>query len=297
MEEILRHLGTHAQRCTLITSGFAGGEPEDRGDGYRIVRGGHEYDFNVAVPFLYRRVARADPPDVVLDDINKIPFYSPLWARAPVLAVVPHLMGTTVFREVNPVLAAAVYAAEWPVRRIYRRCHFEVISESTKDDLVARGWEPERVSVVHCGIDRDVYFADPSVPKSSVPSIVYVGRVKRYKSVDHAIRALPAVRNAVPGTTLTIVGDGDKAPELRRLVAQLGLDGAVRFTGFVPLAEKRRLVQSAHVVVNPSEKEGWGLTNVEANACGTTCVAADSPGLRDSVRDGTTGLLYPYGDV
>jgi glycosyltransferase involved in cell wall biosynthesis len=49
--------------------------------------------------------------------------------------------------------------------------------------------------------------------------------------------------------------------------------------------------------VNPSVKEGWGLTNVEANACGTVCVAADSPGLRDSVKDGVTGLLYPWGDV
>jgi glycosyltransferase involved in cell wall biosynthesis len=297
MEEILAHLARRGVRCTLVTSGFAGGKAEDRGDGYRIVRGGHEYDFNLAVPFLYRRVARADPPDLVIDDINKIPFYSPLWAGVPVLAMVPHLMGTTVFREVNPILAAAVYAAEWPVGRIYRRCHFEVISESTKDDLVARGWEPERVSVVHCGIDRAMYFRDPSGAKAETPSIVYVGRVKRYKSVDHAIRALPAVRAAVPGATLTIVGDGDKAPELRRLTAQLGLDDAVRFTGFVPLEEKRRLVQQAHVVVNPSEKEGWGLTNVEANACGTTCVAADSPGLRDSVRDGVTGLLYPYADV
>ena len=49
--------------------------------------------------------------------------------------------------------------------------------------------------------------------------------------------------------------------------------------------------------MNPSAKEGWGLTNVEANACGTACVAADSPGLRDSVQDGRTGLLYPWGDV
>jgi glycosyltransferase involved in cell wall biosynthesis len=297
MEEILRHLGHQGHRCTLLTSGFPGGAAEEHADGYRIVRGGHEYDFNVAVPFLYHRVARHDPPDVVLDDINKIPFYSPLWTRVPVLAVVPHLMGTSVFREVNPFVATAVYAAEWPVRRVYRRCHFEVISQSTKDELVARGWEPERVTVVHCGIDRTLYRPDPNVAKNATPTILYVGRVKRYKSVDHAIRAMPLVRRAVPNATLVVVGDGDKVAELRRLVDAERLQDAVRFTGYVPLAEKRRLVQAAHVVVNPSMKEGWGLTNVEANACGTTCVAADSPGLRDSVRDGESGLLYPYGDV
>jgi glycosyltransferase involved in cell wall biosynthesis len=50
-------------------------------------------------------------------------------------------------------------------------------------------------------------------------------------------------------------------------------------------------------VVNPSSKEGWGIVNVEANAVGTPAIAADSPGLRDSVQHGVTGMLYPYGDV
>ena len=89
MEEILRYLGRHGHRCTLITSRFPGSAPKEEADGYRIVRGGHEYNFNLVVPFLLRRLAAADPPDIVLDDINKIPFYSPLFTSAPVLAVIP----------------------------------------------------------------------------------------------------------------------------------------------------------------------------------------------------------------
>jgi glycosyltransferase involved in cell wall biosynthesis len=297
MEEILRHIGRRGHRCTLLTSRFPGAPAEEDADGYRIVRAGHELDFNLVVPFLYRRVAAGDPPDVILDDINKIPFFSPLWTRVPVLAVIPHLMGTTVFQEVNPILAAAVFAAEQPVRRVYRNCHFEVISDSTRDDLVMRGFPADRIHVVPCGIDRARYHPDATVAKTPEPSLVYVGRIKRYKAVDHAIRALAAVRRYFPSCTLTIVGDGDGMTALRALTAELRLDGAVRFAGFLPHAEKIRLLQAAHVVVNPSVKEGWGLTNVEANACGTVCVAADSPGLRDSVKDGTTGLLYPWGDV
>jgi glycosyltransferase involved in cell wall biosynthesis len=297
MEEILRHLGNRGHRCTLLTSRFPGAAAVEEADGYRIVRGGHELDFALAVPFLYHRLVRRDPADIVLDDINKIPFYSPLWTRTPVLAVIPHLMGTTVFQEVHPAVATVVYAAEQPMRRVYRRCHFEVISTSTRDDLVARGFPAERIHVVHCGIDRTRYGTDPRVAKTAEPSLVYVGRIKRYKAVDHAIRALALVRRRHPTCTLTIVGDGDGMDALRRLTGELGLDRAVRFAGFLPHAEKIRLLQSAHVAVNPSVKEGWGLTNVEANACGTVCVAADSPGLRDSVKDGTTGLLYPWGDV
>ena len=297
MEEILRHLGRRGHRCTLLTSRFPGAPEVETADGYRIVRSGNELDFNLVVPFLYRRVAAADPPDVVLDDINKVPFFSPLWTRVPVLAVIPHLMGSTVFQEVNPILASAVWAAERPVRLVYRRCRIEVISDSTRNDLVARGFRADRIHVVHCGIDRTRYRADATVAKAEHPSLVFIGRIKRYKAVDHAIRALVAIRRRFPESTLTIVGDGSGMRELRQLTGRLGLDGAVNFAGFIRHEEKVRLLQSAHAVINPSVKEGWGLTNVEANACGTVCVAADSPGLRDSVKDGVTGLLYPWGDV
>ena len=297
LEEILRYLSRQGHRCTLITSRYPGAPRDEQVDGFRIVRGGHELDFNLAVPFLFRRVAAADPPDIVLDDINKIPFFSPLFSRAPVLAVIPHLMGSTVFQEVNPLLAGLVYGAEQLVRPVYRRCTIEVISESTRQDLIARGHRPETISVVHCGIDRQTYRVDPTVAKTPTPTLVFVGRIKRYKAVDQAIRALPLIRAQVPDCTLTIVGDGDGLPALHALTRELRVEDAVRFAGFVPMAEKVRLLQSAHVSVNPSVKEGWGLTNVEANACGTVCVAADSPGLRDSVLDGRTGLLYPFGDV
>ena len=101
-------------------------------------------------------------------------------------------------------------------------------------------------------------------------------KIKRYKAVGHAIRALAVVRRRHPTCTLTIVGDGDGMDGLRRLTTELGLDAAVRFAGFLPHAEKIRLLQSAHVAVNPSVKEGWGLTNVEANACGTVMVITEN---------------------
>jgi glycosyltransferase involved in cell wall biosynthesis len=297
MEEILRYLGHHGHRCTLITSRFPGGRDVEEADGYRIVRGGGERSFNVAAPFLLRRLAAVDPPDVVLDDINKIPLYTPLFTRAPVLAVVPHLMGEAVFHELNPVLASILWTLERPMKRVYARCHFEVISESTRQDLIARGFPAERISVILCGVDRGVYCAAPEQPKAARPTLVYVGRIKRYKSVPHIVQALALVRRRVPDCSLVVVGDGDGLAEVQRLTAELGLRNAVRFTGFVPAAEKVHLLQTAHVAVNASYREGWGLTNVEANACGTVCVSADSPGLRDSVLEGRTGLLYPYGDV
>src|SRR6185295_6341267 len=84
---------------------------------------------------------------------------------------------------------------------------------------------------------------------------------------------------------------------LERQIARLGLGHAVELRGFVSEEEKIALYRGARVFVNPSEKEGWGLTILEANACGVPSVASEVPGLRDAVRHDETGLLVPYGDV
>src|SRR5205823_79876 len=76
-----------------------------------------------------------------------------------------------------------------------------------------------------------------------------------------------------------------------------GVAERVRLGGFVDEEEKLRLLQTAHAVACASEKEGWGLTVLEAAACGTPAVVTDVPGLRDAVRDGETGLLVPPGDA
>ena len=78
---------------------------------------------------------------------------------------------------------------------------------------------------------------------------------------------------------------------------RLGVGDLVTFEGFVTEEKKRELMRACWATVQPSPKEGWGITNMEAAACGTATVASDSPGLRESVIHERTGLLYPHGDV
>ena len=96
---------------------------------------------------------------------------------------------------------------------------------------------------------------------------------------------------------LEIAGAGDYRPRLEALARALDLGGRVRFLGFVTEAEKLALLRRSWAVALASPKEGWGLTNVEAAACGTPVVASSSPGIRESVVDGVTGFLAPHGDV
>ena len=96
---------------------------------------------------------------------------------------------------------------------------------------------------------------------------------------------------------MQVVGSGDDMERLRKRAVELRVADRIRFAGYVSAERKVELLRQSWVVVCPSLKEGWGLTNIEANACGTPVVCADVPGLRDSARDGVTGLLYPHGDV
>ena len=129
------------------------------------------------------------------------------------------------------------------------------------------------------------------------PLIGYVGRIKKYKSVDHLLRAFVIVLKVLPKAKLVIIGDGDGKQAFEQLSHELQINHAATFTGFLPLEEKVRLLNQIQIVVNTSAKEGWGLTVTEANACGVPAVASDVPGLRDAVIDGETGLLYEYGNI
>src|SRR5436309_391859 len=174
--------------------------------------------------------------------------------------------------------------------------HLHAMTDSTCEDPVRRGIPRQRVEVIYPGVDAAWYSPDGGTPRAGAPTFLYVGRLKRYKGVETAVRALALARAERPDVTLEIAGQGDDRFRLERLARALSQVDAVRFLGFVPDAEKRRLLRRAWAVVLPSQKEGWGISNVEAAACGTPALASDSPGLRESVRHGETGFLVPHGD-
>ena len=111
------------------------------------------------------------------------------------------------------------------------------------------------------------------------------------------LAALAVLRGVGKHYRRVVLGSGDYEEELKKTALRLGLDRAVSFEGFVPQERKLYWLRKAWAAVFASEKEGWGLTVIEASACGTPVIASDSDGLRDSVRDGRTGILVPHGNV
>ena len=297
LHEVFSRIGEAGHEVTLLCSAYPGAGAEERLGAIHVVRTGDRYLFNLqACATLHSRV-RLSSFDLVVDDMNKIPFFLPLYSAVPVCCVTHHLFGRSIYQETNPLLASYVYAMERAAVRSYARrgVPFIVGSESTRDELIARGCAPETVHIVYYAVDHQLH-RRTGVARSTTPLIGYFGRLKRYKSVDHLLEAFPLIQAAIPAVRLVIIGEGDDRPRLERIAREKGIGDAVTFTGRVSDQRKIELLQSMWCKVTTSAKEGWGLTVLEANACGTPVVASNVPGLRDAVRDGKTGLLYPYGD-
>ncbi|MDH3455905.1 MAG: glycosyltransferase family 4 protein [Gemmatimonadota bacterium] len=294
--EIFRRLVARGHRVTLVASGWPGAAREAVVNGLTVRRFGGRHTFALVGRRAIRRELRTGSYDIVVEDVNKLPLYLPTLTTLPVYVIIPHLFGTTAFREASWPVACVVWLAEKPIPRVYRDQAFHAISNSTRDDLVQRGVRRDAIRVIHPGVDAEWLTPDSAVSRSDVPTFLYVGRLKRYKGLDIALHAVARARRTVPALRLDIAGAGDDRPRLEGIARKLQLTDRVRFLGFVGEQEKRDLLRRAWAVVFPSPKEGWGITNVEAAACATPAVASDSPGLRESVLHDETGILVPHND-
>ena len=135
------------------------------------------------------------------------------------------------------------------------------------------------------------------------PWLLTVARLEWHKGIDTVIKALSTVRAAHPGTRYAVAGVGDRGPQLEQLARDLGLGGGevVRFLGAVPDADLPALYNAADLYVGVSRRhdllaEGFGISLVEASACGLAVVGGRSGGVPDAVRDGETGILVDPDD-
>jgi glycosyltransferase involved in cell wall biosynthesis len=296
LHETFGRLAARGHEVTLLCSGFPGASAEESLDGMNVVRVGGRYSFHLLAPFEIRRRIRRRSCDIIVEALNKIPVGSPWLGRVPVLGIGHHLFGPTIFHEVPPPFSFYIFACELGVPWIYRDAPMAVISESTREDFVERGLSPERIRIVYVGVDHDAYRPDPSVPREEKPVLLALGRVRKYKRLDLVLDAVAQLgRTKYPELTLTVAGSGNYLEKLRAHARRTNAERFVRFMGRVDEEQKIDLYRRAWALVMTSPKEGWGLTCLEAQACGTPVIASDSPGLREAVRHERSGLLIPHG--
>lgn len=281
-----------------MVSGWRGAARRATADGLELHRVGGRYTYAGAAPRYYRRELAGRGFDVIVEDLNKAPLFAPWWAREPLVLLVHHLFGATAFGEVALPVAVATWLLERPVPLVYRGVPTQVVSPSTARDLAARGFREADLEVIPNGVDLAAFDAG-GVPAARFeqPVLLYMGRLRPYKGIDLMLRALARLRASGIDARAVVAGKGSDEGRLRALAGELDVAASVDFAGFVSQDRKVELLRRCWVHVLPSAKEGWGLTVLEAGAAGTASVVSDSPGLRDSVAEGETGLRVPHGDV
>ncbi len=294
LREVFSRIVASGHRVDLLCSSWDDAPARVNLQGIEVHRIGTRHTYPFVARKYFDRNLRANNYDVVIEDLNKVPLFTPLWGLRKVVALVHHLFGATAFREAPAPLAAAVWLSEQPIGIVYRKVPFEAVSVSTANDLVARGIPRGSIRVIYNGVDSARLTPNPE-ERSEKPLFVYLGRLKKYKRVDIVIRAFAELN--VPEASLEIAGTGDYRARLEALAHSLGVSERVKFLGFISEEEKIHLLRRAWAAALASPKEGWGISNLEAAACGTPVIATNSPGIRESVIDGETGFLVPQADA
>lgn len=298
LHEAFGRLAERGWGVTLVTSGWPGAPQRARLDRIEVHRVGGRHSYPVLAPRYVRRSLSKQAFDLTVEDLNKAPLFSPIWAPSPCLLIVHHLFGSTGFQGASVAVAAVTWLLEKPLPKVYREVPVVVVSESTRADLIERGFRGDRIQIVENGVDTMRYKPVVEFERFKEATLLYLGRLKRYKRVDLILAAVARLRSQGVYVRLLVAGQGDHRPKLQRQAVDLGLGPeAVEFLGFVSEEKKLELLQRAWVHVLTSAKEGWGISNLEASACATPTVASDSPGLRDSVIDQRTGFLVRHGDA
>jgi glycosyltransferase involved in cell wall biosynthesis len=227
----------------------------------------------------------------VIDQINTIPFFTPLWADIPRFVMMWQLAREVWWYESRFPLNAIGYALEPLYLRVYRHTPVITFSRSTEADLRGLGLRGP-IHVIPPGIEM----IEPShVAKTEEPSFIYVGRIAPSKRIEDIVNAFAIYRRSKGHGRLLLVGSGSHGYVARvlQLAENLRVRDSIEHAGWLRGEVKYRRMTESHALLMASVREGWGLVVTESNSCGTPAVVYDVPGLRDSVRNGETGLVVP----
>ncbi|WP_300452748.1 glycosyltransferase family 4 protein [Accumulibacter sp.] len=145
-------------------------------------------------------------------------------------------------------------------------------------------------------VDLSRFSPAPARPFGDAPHLVVTRNLEPIYDIPTAIRAFARIRPVYPHARLTVAGSGPELPRLQALVAELGLQDAVRFAGRIDNAHIPRLYASADCLLNPSTVDNMPISILEAFASGVPVVSSDAGGIPDLVENGVSGLLVPIGD-
>ncbi|MDK2818130.1 MAG: glycosyltransferase family 4 protein [Spirochaetota bacterium] len=294
LDYILSYLATK-YTVVLISTKVSSNEETFVHNGYLIKRIGHPFLFNFTFPFLWNKELKNEKFDIVIDDISKIGLQTPRYIKkTPILALFHHIHGHTLFQLLPFPVALYVFILEKIALKSYINTPMIVVSESSKQELLKLA-PFKQLNIIHNGIDKE--YLKLRNPKKNSFQFCSIGRLTYAKRVDLSLDVFRYILEKNPKAMFFIAGKGNDEERLKAYSQKLKIDYAVIFLGFISEKEKINLLESSQALLFTSEKEGWGITVIEASACYTPTFGFNVAGVRDSVKQGINGYLVSFGDV
>ena len=286
------YLGELARRghdVHWFANDFAGSIPGQSIEGIQIHRGGGKG----SSIFSARKWHRDQPRfDLVIDQHHGIPWFAPWWCRTHCVAYIHEVLGP-IWNAFYPwPLSAIGRAQEAATHWLYRKVPFWTACESTRDHLKKHG--VKSVEIIRYGVHTQPLDPLPPKPLAAPYYFMVVSRLAPNKRIDHAVLFLKECLSAGLPARLDIIGTGECHQSLVALVHKLGITEHVQFLGGLPEQEKDARLSKAHFLLHTSQREGWGLNVIEANALGTPALVYPVAGLIESTIHEQTGLVTNF---
>jgi len=280
------------ENVVWFSSSFPKSKAVEKIDGIKIIRKGSHYTVHIHA-FLHYMKGKFKDIDVVIDSFHFIPFFTPLYIRRKIIALINEPAGKLWFKNIPYLFAFIGYYSEPLFFKFYKNIQFITGSESIANELKdSYSISDKNISVVHHG------FSSPSknkiFKKEKNPTVIFASRLSEDKGIEKAIEAVAKIKAKVPSIQFWVVGKSENEDYLKKIKKTLQKSDLHKNTtlfGFVSEKKKFELFQKAWILIHPSFKEGWGLNVIEANSVGTPAVGYNVTGLTDSIKNGITGLI------
>lgn len=284
--EVSKRFVRNGSNVTIFTSSFKQSKPHEKINGVNIIRRGNQLTCRLHAYLYYRKNPNFD---LVIDEINTIPFFTNFYAKSKSVCLIHQLAKEYWFSNLVQPFSTFGFLLENLSLIPYREIPTITVSKSTKKDLQKLGFK--KVTIISEGLD-----IKPSYPINKKNQILFLGRLVKIKGPEDAILAFSLIEKEFPDFKFIIAGKDKNGytKKLKYLSIKLNLSQKITFLGYVDAKTKNSLLRYSKIILIPSIREGWGLVATEAQAMGTVPIAYNVNGLRDSIQNNKTGLLTQH---
>ena len=282
-------------KVTWFTSEFQGSKRQETINNINIVRRGNSLTVYLYAFVFYLFAGKKF--DLVIDEIHGLPFFTPFYVKKPKIAFIHEVAGE-IWDYMLPFPGNKIGKLIEPLYfKLYKNVKFWTDADSTTGDLAKYGIKKGNCTVINCPVLNKPLTALPN--KEKVFTFIFVSRVVEMKGIEHVIRSFFYILRELKNANLWIVGGGEEAyvKELKDMAKTYAIDTKIKFFGQVTQEKKLELMKKAHILLHASVKEGWGLVVIEAASMATPSVVYNVSGLRDSVKNGKTGIVLEENNV